>query len=282
MSTLAALRSVCLIDGSDPLEGRAGCSEFQVSALLIAPGTERIAEASGERRLVGRTHFVPETRGHLEVPFRFRGITGSGPHPSLGESGARGQRLALEPGGHLLELVGGRSCSVEVAGSNLDLDRCLEERRTTQLGVRGQLLRGYVQWVLEGFAYGRGCQRHVSLSQPHEGETGLRIPSGLVSREEGFLCAFDVSFQQPDPSELAQRPSELAPKERAQLFAGQKSLLLGLVARSPQPEDLGAVDAAAPVEASDGAGRAPPLHGFRPFLGEIVLRSPCKAQTSSQ
>ena len=118
------------------------------------------------------------------------------------------------------------------------------------------------------------ASRHVSLSQPHERETGLRIPSGLVSREEGFLCAFDVSFQQPDPSELAQRPPELASQVGAQLFARQKSLLLCLVARSPQPEDLGAVDATAPVDASDGTGRAPSLHGFRPFLGEIVLRDP--------
>ena len=66
------------------------------------------------------------------------------------------------------------------------------------------------------------ASRHVSLSQPHERETGLRIPAGLVSGEEGFLCAFDVSFQQADPSELAQRPPELAPQVGAQLFARQQ------------------------------------------------------------
>jgi len=32
------------------------------------------------------------------------------------------------------------------------------------------------------------------------------------------------------------------------------------------------VDAAAAVDASDGVRRAPPLHRFRPFFGQIVLR----------
>ena len=121
---------------------------------------------------------------------------------SLGGGGARGQRLAVEFGRHLLELVRGRSRPVEVAGCDFDLDRRFEDGRPPQLGVRGQLLRGHVHRVLEGFADGRGGRRHISLGKPHEGETGLWIPPGFLSREERLLCAVDVSFDQSDPPDL--------------------------------------------------------------------------------
>ena len=190
----------------------------------------------------------------------------------MGEGRAGDQRLALEPGGDELQLVGGRSRSVEVAGRNLDLDLRLEQRRPPQLGVGRQLLRGHVQGVLERVADGGGRRGHVALGETHQRETGLRIPPGAMSGQEGFLRAVDVSLAQSDPSELGQRPPELASQVGAQLLARRERLLLGLVARPAQPEDLGAVDAAAPVEAPDGVRRAPPLHRLGPFLGEVVLR----------
>ena len=74
-----------------------------------------------------------------------------------------------------------------------------------------------------------------------------------------------------DPSELVQRPPELAPQVGAQFLAGHERLTLRLVARPAQPEDLGAVDPAAPVEAPDGVRLAPPLHRLGPLLGHVIL-----------
>ena len=128
--------------------------------------------------------------------------------------------------------------------------------------------------MLEGFADGRDGRRHISLGKPDQGQTGLWIPPGFLGREERRFCAVDVSFDQSDTPDLGQRPPELASEIRAQLIARGESFLLGLVPGSPKPEDLGAVDTTAPMQAPDGALAAPSLHGFGPLLGEIVLRSP--------
>ena len=77
---------------------------------------------------------------------------------------------------------------------------------------------------------------------------------------------------QPDPSELAERPSHLTTQVRAQLLAGHQRLSLRLVARPAQPQDLRAVHAAAPMEAPDGVRPAPSLHRLGPLLGDVVLR----------
>ena len=42
--------------------------------------------------------------------------------------------------------------------------------------------------------------------------------------------------------------------------------------RTRGPEDLGAVDPAAPVEAPDGIRVGPPLHRLGPFLGHVIVR----------
>ena len=112
----------------------------------------------------------------------------------------------------------------------------------------------------------------IALGKTHERETGLGIPPRAMSGEQGLLRARDVSPVESDPSELAQRPSELASQVRAQFLAGHERLTLRLVARAAQPEDLGAVDPAATVEAPDGTRLAPPLHRLGPFLGHVVLR----------
>src|SRR5665809_52614 len=98
----------------------------------------------------------------------------------------------------------------------------------------------------------------------HKRETRLRLPADAMRGQEGLLGAVDVALAQPDPSELAQRPSHLTAQVRAQLLAGQQRLLLGLVARPAQPQDLRAVHAAAAMEAPDGVRAAPSLHRVSP------------------
>ena len=92
-----------------------------------------------------------------------------------------------------------------------------------------------------------------------------------MSGQQGFFRARDVSLVKSDPSELVQRPSELASQVRAQFLAGHEHLTFRIVARSAQPQDLGAVDPAAPVEAPDGTRLTPPLHRLGPLLGDVIL-----------
>ena len=200
-----------------------------------------------------------------------RGVALGEPHPSSGEGGAGDQRLALESGGDELQLVGGRSGPVDVAGRDLDLDLRLEQRRALQVGVRWRSFDGTRKGRSSASRIEAAAMRHVSSGQLHQRETGLRDPTRrderparLPPRRRCLLCAAD-------PSELVQRPSELASQVRAQLLARQERSALGLVARPAQPEDLGAVDPAAPVQAADGVGLAPPLHRLGPFLGDVVL-----------
>ena len=170
-----------------------------------------------------------------------------------------------------LQLSGSRSGPLEVAGRDLDLDLRLEQGRPTKVGVRRELLRRHPHGILERIPDGGGRQRHVPLGQPHQGQAGLWVPSGAVSGEQGLLGAVDVAPAQSDPSKFAQRPAQLPPQVGAQLLAGQQGFLLGLAAGPAQPEDLGAVDATAAVEAADGVGLTPSLHGLGPFLGQVVL-----------
>jgi chemotaxis methyl-accepting protein methylase len=53
-----------------------------------------------------RLHLISCRNLLIYLDRELRGIPRSRPHPSLGESRARGQRLAFEPDSHLLELVG--------------------------------------------------------------------------------------------------------------------------------------------------------------------------------
>ena len=75
-----------------------------------------------------------------------------------------------------------------------------------------------------------------------------------------------------DPAELVQRPPQLALQVGTQFLARQERLTLRLVARPAQPQDLGAVHSATPVEAPDGIRLAPPFHRLGPLLGDVVLR----------
>jgi hypothetical protein len=181
------------------------------------------------------------------------------------------QRLALVPGGDVVQLVGGRSRPVGVAGGDGDLDLRLEQRGALQIGVRWSFLGRHPHGVLEGVSYRFGRTGHVALSKAHQGETGLGIPPGAVSRQQRFLRTDDIALVEPDPSQFVERPPQLAPQVGAQLLASHQRLMLRLVAGPAQPEDLGAMHPTAPVEAADGVRLAPPLHRLGPFLGNVVL-----------
>jgi hypothetical protein len=114
----------------------------------------------------------------------------------------------------------------------------------------------------------------VSLRQTHQREARLGLPPDAMRGQEGLLGAVNVPLAQPDPSQLAERPSHLPSQVRAQLLAGHQRLSLRLVAGPAQPEDLRAVYAAAPMQAADGVRLAPPLHGLGPLLCGVVLREP--------
>ena len=92
-----------------------------------------------------------------------------------------------------------------------------------------------------------------------------------MSGQQCFLRARDVAHVKADPSELVQRPPELTSQVDPEFLTSHECLTLSLVARPAQPEDLRAVDAAAPVKAADGVGLAPPLHRLGPFLCDVVL-----------
>ena len=112
----------------------------------------------------------------------------------------------------------------------------------------------------------------LASRQRHQRETRLRLPADAMRGQEGLLGAVDVALAQPDPSELAERPSHLTAQVRPQLLAGHQRLSLRLVARPAQPQDLRAMHAAAPMEAPDGVRAAPPLHRVSPLLRDVVLR----------
>ncbi len=118
---------------------------------------------------------------------------------------------------------------------------------------------------------------HVALGEAHQRETGLGVPADVLGGQQGLLGALDVSPAKSDPSQLAQRPPELAAQVGPELLARPERLDLCLVARSAQPENLRAMDPAATVEAPDGVRRAPPLHRRRPFLGHVVLSEPLQS-----
>ena len=138
------------------------------------------------------------------------------------------QRLALKSSGHELQLVGGCAGAVDVAGRDLDLDLCLEQRHAPQLSVRWQLLRGHPEGPLQRVPYAVHRSGYVSLGQAHEREAGLGIPTCAMSREQRLLCAFDVALTKANPSELAQRPPHLASQVWTKLVARLERLMLCL------------------------------------------------------
>src|SRR3954447_23018123 len=125
--------------------------------------------------------------------------------------------------------------------------------------------------MFQRISYGGGCPGRVPPRETHQRETRPGLPANALGGPEGLLGAVEIPPAQPDPPELAQRPSHLPSQIRAQLVAGRQRLSLGLVARAAQPQDLRAVHTAAPMEAPDGVRPAPALHRLGPLLGDVVL-----------
>jgi hypothetical protein len=125
--------------------------------------------------------------------------------------------------------------------------------------------------MVEGVANRRGGTRHVAVRQMQQGKTRLRIPSRTVSRQKCFLCALEIASAEANAAKLGQRPAELSPEIRAQFLAGEQRLMLGLDARSSQPENFSTVNAAASMEAADWLPVVPAFHRVRPLLGQVVL-----------
>ena len=165
--------------GFDPVENRAGRVELQGGPVVAAARAEGVGETgASERGLVGRPDLAPQPRGFGAQPLGVGWIALREPHPSVSMGRAGDQRLALEPGGHPSQLVGGRARSSDVAGRDLDLDLRLQQWRPLQLAVRRTLLEGHPHRMLERVSDRRGRRGCVALGQPHERETGLRIPAG--------------------------------------------------------------------------------------------------------
>ena len=150
---------------------------LQLGKVVTTSATVRLGEpGAGERRLVRRADLSPQPGRFLEVLLRSAGVTFSEPHPSVGQGGAPDERLAGEPIGDPPQFLGRRSGPARLPGRDLDLDLRLEQRGTTELGVRGQLLRGDLHRILEGLSDGGQGRRQVPLGEPHEGEGGLGVP----------------------------------------------------------------------------------------------------------
>src|SRR5688500_13437577 len=116
------------MQGSYPLEGRAGSPELERGALLLSVCAERVGEVHPcECRLVRCANIAPLLGRGLEVTERARRIADCQSYPSLSEGRTGRKRLALKECRHAPELVGGRPGPIEVAGGNLDLDLRLEE-----------------------------------------------------------------------------------------------------------------------------------------------------------
>src|SRR5215212_9688171 len=145
-----------------------------------------------------------------------------------------------------------RARQIEVAGRDLDLDLRFEQGCQSQFRVRWQLLGWDVQGMLQCSLDGLYSQRDLTLGKMHQGEAGLWVPPDLVRREERLFRALNVSPAQPDAAQFGQRPPELSSQVGAKLLARQEGFLLCLKERPAQPEDLGAVDAAASVDAPYG------------------------------
>ncbi len=109
--------------------------------MLAAAGAVGLGEADAcVRRLVRGADLVPESHRFGEGQLRARRIALGEPHAASSEGGAGHERLALESGGDKLQLVGGRSSPVDVAGRDLDLDLRLEQRGALKVAVRWSLL----------------------------------------------------------------------------------------------------------------------------------------------
>ena len=100
----------------------------------------------------------------------------------------------------------------------------------------------------------------------------MRAPHVSVGGDEGFLGPVQIALPQANRAELGQRPPELSPHPRSKVVARAERFGLGGIAGPRNPQDLGAMHAAAPVEAAEGAAGPPPFHRIGPLGRHLVQR----------
>src|SRR5262245_53053988 len=121
--------------------------------------------------------------------------------------------------------------------------------------------------MLERVADRRRRERDVAERKLNEREPRLRVPPDVVRLEENLLGDLQIALSQLDPTQLAERPTELAAKERAELVARNAQLLLGRTKRSSQAQNFRAMHATAPMQTPKAVLRTPALHYGRPLVG---------------
>ena len=70
--------------------------------------------------------------------------------------------------------------------------------------------------MLQRVADRGGRRGELSSRETYQRETWLRLPPDTMRGQEGLLGAVEVSPAQPDPPELAERPSHLTAQVRPQ------------------------------------------------------------------
>jgi hypothetical protein len=192
-------------------------------------------------------------------------------YPAMGECGVGDECSALEASRDPFQLVCRVAGSFEISAGDLDVDLRGKQRSPMEAVVGGTFLGGSEYWSVERIADAFYGSRDVALSETDGGETRLRIPSGAMRFEQRVFGAGNVTSAEADLAELGQRPPQLASKVGAKLVAGRDRFELCVSTSAAQPENLGAVNAAATVQAADGVRLTPPFHHLGPFLGQVIL-----------
>jgi Fic family protein len=100
---------------------------------------------------------------------------------------------------------------VDVSGGDLNLHLRGEERRSTEVGIGRQFLRGNAQRMIEGFANKRSRQRHLTLSETHQrlmrGVRGAGRLPGEVRRSQNWIGGSrpgNAAYVPPPPNALGE------------------------------------------------------------------------------
>ena len=164
----------------------------------------------------------------------------------------------------------------DVAAARRELGLRVEQGSETELADRRSLLGRDVEGVLDRIGDHRCCDLWVAAGGAHEREAGLWRPGVLMRFEERRLGAGDVAASQADVAELDEWPAELAPHPGTKFRAGRERLRLGGIARPRHAQDLGAMDAAPPVDAAEGRTVSPALHDLGPVRCHVVACQPLR------
>ena len=104
----------------------------------------------------------------------------------------------------------------------------------------------------------------------------MRIPPGLLRRDEGRFSAGEITLPQSDAAEFGQRPPKFTPEVGAEFVAGGKRFALRFATGAAQAQNLCAMEPTTAVDAAHRLPVPPALHRLRPLFGEVVLRDRLK------